>query len=165
MKGNISTLKNAKPTIKDFKNHLATIFTEVRLKQHIEIRSLDTCEWDCHCGGPALYTGLLYENLDEAYDIVSRWDPSDVLNAYVEAPKKGLNTLIAKKTILAWSKIFLSLAKKGLEKRSIKNNAGKDESIFLKSIESILTNGKTKAEIIIEKFKKSKNLDFLYEKK
>ena len=57
------------------------------------------------------------------------------------------------------------MAKKGLEKRSIKNNAGKDESIFLKSIESILTNEKTKAEIIIEKFKKSKNLDFLYEKK
>ena len=165
MEGNISILKNTKPTIGDFKNHLATIFTEVRLKQYIEIRSLDTCEWDCHCGGPALYAGLLYENLDEAYDIVSKWKPSDVLNAYNEAPKKGLNTLIAKKTILAWGKVFLSLAKKGLEKRSIKNNAGKDESVFLESIENILTNKKTKAEIAIDKFKKNKNLDFLYEKR
>jgi len=52
-----------------------------------------------------------------------------------------------------------------LEKRSIKNDAGKDESIFLKSIENILTNEKTKAEITIEKFQKNKNLDFLYEKK
>ncbi len=162
---NIPTLKNAKPTIDDFKNHLATIFTEVRLKQYIEIRSLDTCEWDCHCGGPALYVGLLYGSLDEAYDIVSKWDTSDILNAYSEAPKKGLNTLIAKKTILEWGKIFLSLSKKGLEKRSIKNDAGKDESIFLKNIENILTNEKTKAEITIEKFQKNKNLDFLYEKK
>jgi len=57
------------------------------------------------------------------------------------------------------------LSRKGLEKRSIKNDAGKDESIFLRNIESILTNEKTKAEITIEKFKKNKNLDFLYEKK
>ena len=66
---------------------------------------------------------------------------------------------------MEWGKIFLSLSRKGLEKRSIKNDAGKDESIFLRNIESILTNEKTKAEITIEKFKKNKNLDFLYEKK
>ena len=44
MEGKISTIRNYKPNIEDFKNHLATIFTEVRLKQYIEIRSLDTCE-------------------------------------------------------------------------------------------------------------------------
>ena len=165
MEGNLSIVNNMKPTIRDFKNHLATIFTEVRLKQYIEIRSLDTCEWDCHCGGPAFYAGLLYSNLDEAYDIISKWNISEVLNAYIETPKKGLNALIENRTILEWGKIFLSLARKGLEKRSIKNEAGKDESIFLRSVESILTNEKTKAEITIEKFQKNKNLDFLYEKK
>jgi len=165
MEGNLSIVNNMKPTIRDFKNHLATIFTEVRLKQYIEIRSLDTCEWDCHCGGPAFYAGLLYSNLDEAYDIISKWNISEVLNAYIETPKKGLNALIENRTILEWGKIFLSLARKGLEKRSIKNDTGKDESIFLRSVESILTNEKTKAEINIEKFKKNKNLDFLYEKK
>ena len=163
--GNLSIVNNAKPTIGDFKTHLATIFTEVRLKQYIEIRSLDTCEWDCHCGAPAFYVGLLYASLDEAYDIISKWNISEVLNAYINAPKKGLNTLIENKTILEWGKIFLSLSRKGLEKRSIKNDAGKDESIFLRSVESILTNEKTKAEITIEKFQKNKNLDFLYEKK
>ena len=163
--GNLSIVNNAKPTIGDFKNHLATIFTEVRLKQYIEIRSLDTCEWDCHCGAPAFYVGLLYASLDEAYDIISKWNISEVLNAYINAPKKGLNTLIENRTILEWGKIFLSLSRKGLEKRSIKNDAGKDESIFLRSVESVLTNEKTKAEITIEKFQKNKNLDFLYEKK
>jgi glutamate--cysteine ligase len=163
--GNLSIVNNAKSPNRDFKTHLATIFTEVRLKQYIEIRSLDTCEWDCHCGGPAFYVGLLYASLDEAHDIISKWNVSEVLNAYIEAPKKGLNTLIGSKTILEWGKIFLSLSRKGLEKRSIKNDAGKDESIFLRNIESILTNEKTKAEITIEKFKKDKNLDFLYEKK
>merc|ERR1711969_268425 len=156
VEGNLSIVDNAKPTIRDFKTHLATIFTEIRLKQYIEIRSLDTCEWDCHCGGPAFYVGLLYASLDEAYDIISKWNISEVLNAYINAPKKGLNTLIENRTILEWGKIFLSLSRKGLEKRSIKNDNGKDETIFLRSIESILTNGKTKAEITIEKFQKNK---------
>ena len=155
---------NAKPDITDFKNHLGTIFTEVRLKQYIEVRSLDTCEWDCHCGGPAFYTGLLYGSLDEACDIINKWKISEVLNAYIDAPKKGLNTVINNKTILEWGKIFLNLSKRGLEKRSIKNDSGKNESIFLRSIENILTNNKTKADQTIEKFQDNNNLDFLYEK-
>jgi len=155
---------NAKPDITDFKNHLGTIFTEVRLKQYIEVRSLDTCEWDCHCGGPAFYTGLLYGSLDEACDIINKWEISEVLNAYIDAPKKGLNTVINNKTILEWGKIFLNLSKRGLEKRSIKNDSGKNESIFLHSIENILANNKTKADQIIEKFQDNNNLDFLYEK-
>jgi len=164
MDGKLSMLKNIKPNIVDFKNHLATIFTEVRLKKYIEIRSLDTCEWDCHCGGPAFYVGLLYGNLDLAYDIISRWEISDILNAYIDAPKKGLNTIINNKSILEWGKIFLNLSKKGLEKRSLKNDSGKDESIFLRSVESIINNNKTKADITIEKFKDKKDLSFLYEK-
>ena len=164
MQGKVSAIKNTKPHILDFKNHLATIFTEVRLKQYLEIRSLDTCEWDCHCGGPAFFVGLLYGNLNEAFDIVNQWKASDVLSAYVEAPKKGLNTVLHNKTLLEWGKIFLNLSKKGLEKRAIKNDSEKDESIFLRSVESILVQNKTKADIIIEKFKNKKDLNFLYEK-
>ena len=46
---------------------------------------------------------------------------SEVLNAYIDAPKKGLNTVINNKTVLEWGKIFLNLSKRGLKKRSIKN--------------------------------------------
>ncbi len=165
MEGKLEILNNKKPNINDFKIHLSTIFTEVRLKQFIEIRCLDTCEWNCHCGGPAFFTGLLYGSLNEACDIINQWKSSEVLNAYIEAPKKGLNTVINNKTLLEWGKIFLNLAQKGLENRSFKNNTGKDESIFLHSIESILANNKTRADIIIEKFKNNNSLEFLYEKK
>ena len=164
MEGKIDILKNKKPTIQDFKNHLSTIFTEIRLKQYIEIRSLDTCEWDCHCGGPALYMGLLYANLDEALEIVNKWSITDVLNAYAKAPKDGLNTVIHSKTLLEWGKIFLQLSKEGLQKRSIKNKGGSDESIFLRSIENILNNNEAKAENSIKKFEKSNSLEFLYDK-
>ena len=58
----------------------------------------------------------------------------------------------------------MNLSKKGLEKRSLKNKNGEDESIFLQNVESIINNNKTKADIIIEKFKNKKDLSFLYEK-
>jgi len=164
MQGKLSALTHNEANIKDFEMHLATIFTEVRLKKYIEIRSLDTCEWDCHCGGPAFYTGLIYGNLDEALEVVKQWKPSEVLNAYKEVTKKGLQTNIHNKSLLEWGKIFLNLSKKGLQKRSTKNSNGVDESIFLRSIEGILINNKNKADIAIEKFKKEKNLEFLYEK-
>ncbi len=164
MEGNIDILKNKKPTINDLKIHLSTIFTEVRLKQYIEIRSLDTCEWDCHCAGPAFYLGLLYGNLNEALDIINKWKVTEVLNAYAKCPKTGLKTIINNKTLLEWGKIFFKLSKASLKKRSIKNKNGKDESIFLRSIENTLKNNKTKAEIAIEKFSKNKSLNFMYEK-
>ena len=164
MEGKLETLNGRKPKIKDFDNHLTTIFTEIRLKRFIEIRSLDTCEWDCHCSGPAFYTGLLYGSLNEAFDIINKWNVIEVLNAYKDVLKKGLNTIINNKTLLEWGKIFLELAREGLEKRSIKNNTGKDESIFLRNIENILNNNKSRAFVTIEKFKNNNNLEFLYEK-
>jgi len=161
--GNIKVIENKKPTFKDFETHLATIFTEVRLKKYIEIRSLDACEWSCHCSGPAFYTGLLYGNLDEVLEIVSKWNKQDIMNAYLEAPKKGLSTIINSKSILEWSEVLLNLSKKGLQKRNIKNKSGKDESIFLKSIENTLLKKKTRAEETLEDFKEKKGIDFFYE--
>ena len=152
------------PTKKDLEIHLSTIFTEIRLKKYIEIRSLDTCEWSCHCAGPAFFLGILYQNLDTALDIIENWKAEEVLNAYKEAPKKGLQTLLHNKSLLYWGKIFLKLSEEGLRKRSIKNKNGKDESVFLDSIKSILSNNKTKAELSIEKFKINKSFNFLYEK-
>ena len=152
------------PTKKDLEIHLSTIFTEIRLKKYIEIRSLDTCEWSCHCAGPAFFLGILYQNLDTALDIIKNWKAEEVLNAYKEVPKKGLQTLLHNKSLLYWGKIFLKLSEEGLRKRSIKNKNGKDESVFLDSIKSILSNNKTKAELSIEKFKINKSFNFLYEK-
>jgi len=164
MEGKIKKINNSKATLDDLKNHLSTIFTEVRLKQYLEIRSLDTCEWNCHCAGPAFYLGLLYENLEASLDVIKNWKSNEVLNAYKEAPKKGLNTLINSKSLLEWGKIFLKLSEEGLRRRSIKNAKGVDETIFLDNVKKILKENKTKAELAVERFKTYKSFDFLYEK-
>ena len=152
MKGSLSEVNNYLPTLEDLELHLSTIFTEIRLKKYIEMRSLDACEWDCHCGGPAFYTGLIYGKLDESLDLIKDWKSEDVLKAYLDAPKKGLKTEINGKSILEWGKILLNISNKGLIGRNFKNKTGNDETIFLKNIEQILQQNKTKAEKTLENF-------------
>ena len=153
MRGNIREIRNQKPKKKDLEVHLSTIFTELRLKKYIEIRSLDACEWDCHCAGPAFFTGLIYSSLEESLDIIKKWKTNDILNAYIEAPKKGLKTQINNKSIRYWGNVFLKLSKKGLIKRNIINKKKMNETIFLSSVEKILKENKTKAELTIERMK------------
>ncbi len=159
--GNLSFLKGQKPTLEDFENHLGTIFTEIRLKQVIEFRSLDTCNFGCICNGPSFFTGLIYGSLDETYEIIKNWKKEEVMEAYLNAPKQGLNTLLSNKKLIDWGRIFLELSKKGLEKRNELNKSGKNEIIYLSHIEEIINNKKTRAEMLIEQFNKTKNLNFL----
>ena len=137
----------------DLKLHLSTIFTELRLKSYIELRSIDACEWDCHCAAPAFFTGIIYENLDETYDLIKNWKINDILNAYSTSHTKGLKTEIDSKSILYWSKIILKMAKDGLKKRNFINKKGNDETVYLKNVEHILINGRTKAEDALKNYK------------
>ena len=150
MEGKITDINNIHPNEKDLETHLSTIFTELRLKKYIEVRSLDACEWNCHCAGPAFYTGLVYGSLDEALDEIKNWKMNDILNAYFDAPKKGLKTEINNKSLRKWGEIFLKISKKGLIKRNKRNKKKNNETIFLENVENIIKNNKTKAEETIE---------------
>ncbi len=161
LSGNLKYLKGEKPTVKDFENHLGTIFTEVRLKQVLEFRSLDTCNFGCICNGPSFFTGLIYGSLDETYEIIKYWKKDEVLDAYFNSPKLGLNTSFQNKKLIDWAKIFLDLTRKGLAKRNELNKSGKNETIYLKHVEEIISNKKTRAEMLIEQYNKMKKLDFL----
>ena len=83
------------------------------------------------------------------------------MDAYLNAPKQGLNTLLKNKKLIDWAKIFLDISKKGLDKRNELNKSGKNETIYLKHIEEIINNKKTRAEMLIDQYNKTKKLDFL----
>ena len=152
------------PSEKDLTNHLSTIFTETRLKKYIEFRSMDACGWDCLCAGPALLTGIIYGNLDEAFNVVKNWDSKDILSAYKDAPKKGFKTSLNKKDLYYWSSILINLGKEGLNNRNILNRNKSNEVQFLSHLENIILNKNTNAENMLNKFSKDKNLSFFYEK-
>ena len=164
MNGKISEVGNRLPTEDDLTTHLSTIFTENRLKKYIELRSMDTCGWDCLCAGPAFNTGILYGNLDETYELISKWDKNKIINAYLEAPKKGFNTQLMGKDLLHWSSILLNISKKGLEKRDVLNKSNENEAKFLEHLERLIENKTTNADHMLKKFSKNENLNDLYDK-
>jgi glutamate--cysteine ligase len=164
MNGRISEIGNRLPSENDLTIHLSTIFTENRLKKYIELRSMDTCGWDCLCAGPAFNIGLLYGNLDEVHELISNWDKDKIINAYLEAPKKGFNTQLMGKDLLYWSSTLLDLSRKGLDNRDILNKHGKNETLFLNHLQNVIDNKTTNAHHMINKFSKNENLNELYDK-
>ena len=98
IEGKLEQIPNDKATFEDWQNHLTTLFPQVRLKQYLELRSMDACSWSEICGQSAFWVGLLYDKdcLDEVYNIISRWTNDDRLYLYKNVPKYGLSTLFKK---------------------------------------------------------------------
>ncbi len=164
MKGKIQEIGDRLPTEADLTTHLSTIFTENRVKKYIELRSMDTCGWDCLCAGPAFNIGMFYGNLDEVYELISTWDTDKIINAYLEAPQKGFNTQLMGKDLLYWSSTLLDLSRKGLENRDVLSKKGNNENVFLDHLQKVIDNKTTNADHMINKFSKNENLDELYDK-
>ncbi|MDC1032796.1 glutamate-cysteine ligase family protein [Candidatus Pelagibacter sp.] len=164
MNSKIDEIGNRLPTENDLTTHLSTIFTENRLKKYIELRSMDACGWDCLCAGPAFNIGMLYGNLDEVHELISNWDKDKIINAYLEAPKKGFNTQLMGKDLLYWASTLLNLSRKGLDNRDILNQHGKNETSFLNHLQNVIDNKTTNADHMIIKFSKNEDLNELYDK-
>ena len=107
---------------------------------------------------------MLYGNLEEVLDLVNGWNPKDIINAYKEVPKKGLNTEFMGKKILYWASIILDISKRGLKKRDILNNKKQNEEKFLDHLQKIINNNETNADHMISEFSKEGNLTDLYDK-
>ncbi len=155
------------PTIDDWTNHLSTLFPQVRLKQFLEIRSMDACSWNLICSQPAFWIGLLYNEISfsKAQEIVEDWtqDDRNYINKIV--PKEGLQAKFKNGTILDIAQKLFEISKQGLDKRNIlAKNKKYNETFYLKDLEKNLTRGESPADILIHKFhnKWSQNIKNIY---
>ena len=164
MNGKIKEIENKLPNENDLTTHLSTIFTENRLKKYVELRSMDACGWECLCSGPAFNTGILYGNLDETFELVSKWDKNKIINAYLEAPKKGFSTQLMGKDLFYWASTLLKISKRGLDNRDVIGKNDYNETHYLNHLEKIIDKRLTNADHMIAKFSKSENLNDLYDK-
>ena len=97
-------------------------------------------------------------------ELISKWDRDKIINAYLEAPRKGFNTQLMGKDLLYWASTLLDLSKKGLEKRDILNNKKRNETLFLTHLQKLIDNKTTNADHMTNKFSKSEDLNVLYDK-
>ena len=145
--GKLPLLPGELPTISDWRDHLTTVFPDVRLKRYIEMRGADGGAWDNLCALPAIWVGLLYDNdvLDQADRLVSDWTAEERDSLRKLTPTHGLNTPFRDGTLRDLGKTVLDLAREGLKRRAELDWVGVDERGFLNPLFETVETGITPA--------------------
>jgi glutamate--cysteine ligase len=153
MDGRLPQLPGERPTVKDWENHLSTLFPEVRLKQFLEMRGADMGDRDHVLALAALWVGLLYdqEALDSAWDLVSDWTDEEREALRRDTPRTALHTTFRQGTLMDVARMVVELASDGLRRRRQVVN-GHDETMYLRPLEKTLDLGKTQAERWLDKY-------------
>ena len=146
--GKLPQLPGEKPTIKDWEDHLSTVFPEVRLKQFLEMRGADMGDRAHVLALPALWVGLLYDTgaLDAAWDLVKDWTDEERQGLRDAIPKTAIHTPFRGGTVADVARRVVALARDGLLARKL------GEEVYLAPLEETLRLGKTPAERWVDKY-------------
>jgi glutamate--cysteine ligase len=151
MAGKLHELPGERPTIEDWKDHLTTIFPEVRLKTYLEMRGADAGPWSRLCALPAFWAGILYDDAAQkaAWSLVKDWTDEDREALRRSVPSMGLRAPIAGRLALDVARDALAIARQGLKARAMMSSSGDDETGFLSELDDIAATGVTPAERLI----------------
>ena len=69
------------------------------------------------------------------------------------------------KKLHEWGNIFFDIAKRGLVERKQLNSKGNDETVYLKHVENVIKNKKNRAQLLLDQYNKTNNLDFFKNEK
>lgn len=152
--GKLPAYPGHKPTLDDWKDHLTTLFPEVRLKQFLEMRGADGGPWRRLCALPALWVGLLYDDQAQraAADLVRDWTVAEMQALRDEAPRLGLKASFRGGKLLDVARQVLAIAEGGLRRRAQFNGFGEDETHFLSALHAIVEDGRSPAEVKLDAF-------------
>ena len=87
---------------------------------------MDTCGWDCLCAGPAFNIGMLYGNLDEVHELISKWDKDKIITAQEELVKSLQTQLTSQSHFIHALFKELEEAKAGSKERHARGKAKAD---------------------------------------
>jgi len=106
------------PVFGDWADHLTTIFTDARLKQHVELRGADANDLETSLALHALWKGLLYDGraLDEALRLAPRLKAADALTLREHVARDGLRARHAGVDVLCLAREVVALAAEGLKR-------------------------------------------------
>ena len=142
------------PTMADWADHLTTIFPEVRLKQFLELRGADAGQWRRICGMPALWVGLLYDQvaLDACWDLVKDWTMEERQALRDIVPKQGFRAPFRGGTVLDVARRMLEISGEGLRRRASLDGAGMSEDGFLNPLRELTARGYSRADELLHAF-------------
>ncbi len=134
----------------DWSLHQSTLFTEVRLRPQIEIRSADSLPGPLTLSVSALLKGLFYD-ADARYEMGRLLAKQDLTEAYRLAPRLGLRTPCGSTTLQQIAIEALALARDGL-RRQRRPDCSTDETAYLNGLDDIAESGVTLAERLLSRW-------------
>ncbi len=134
-------------TADDFEVHMSTVFPEVRLKPHLEVRSADAITSKFVCALPAFLKGLLYDDdtTGEALDRLGSPDPAALMGRRREAFERGLASTRCRELAAA----LLDLSQKSLERMDVRDEKGRTEARFLEPLFPLVESGTSPGDVAI----------------
>jgi len=148
MAGELPALPGERPTMKDWSDHLTTLFPEVRLKTYLEMRGADAGPPGRLCALAALWLGLLYDPAAQAaaWDLCKGWSIADHDRLRLDAARLGLKAQIAGRSAQDVARDVLVIAREGLKRRARLSGGLTDETSYLAELDAIADSGVTPAE-------------------
>ena len=154
MEGRVPELAGTVATVGDFADHMTTVFTDVRLKRFLEMRGADAGRPDMMLAQSALWVGLMYDDaaLSAAEMLLAGHGWQDAVELRRAVPRQGLNATWAAGSVRELAREVISIAGEGLRARGRRDNAGRDETIYLAPLEDIARGAPTQAEAWLERY-------------
>jgi glutamate--cysteine ligase len=152
MAGELPILPGEKPTIKDWEDHLTTLFPEVRLKTYLEMRGADTGPKSMLCALAALWIGLLYDPASQAaaWDLCKDWTMDERQALRGDAARVGLKAQVAGRTVREIARDVLAIAREGLKRRNRLSGSFSNETGYLAELDEIVATGMTPADRLLD---------------
>jgi glutamate--cysteine ligase len=152
IQGRLPELAGERATIKDWADHISTIFPEVRLKQYLEMRGADGGPVSRLCALPALWTGILYDPPAQAaaWDLCKHWTAEDRAALSRDVPGQALGAMVAGRPVRDVAHDMVAIAREGLKRRNYLSGGMVDESNYLEELEDIADSGLTAAERLLQ---------------
>lgn len=120
------------PDLDQWELHLTSVFPEVRLKRYVEIRSCDNVPFELLPAMPALWKGLLYDEvaLGEALDLAASL-PGPRERLGLAAATDGLRGEWGARSLGDWARDLVDIAERGLGRQAA---GGDDERRYLEPL-------------------------------
>jgi glutamate--cysteine ligase len=136
------------PDWSDWLLHLSQIWTDVRLRQTLELRAVDGPPYPYLAAVPAFWVGLTYHapSCDEAWKLLQGYNAADYRKLMAEVAVKGIRARLRETPVSEIAGELLRLARQGLAARVAQGLEHTSVLTYLEPLEEVLVSGKTFAE-------------------
>jgi glutamate--cysteine ligase len=150
-------LGDFRATLRDFTDHLTTVYTEVRLKGYLEMRGADCGPWSRLCALPALWKGVLYDHIarDAAMTLMETPTVVELAALQCAVARHGFAARYRGRAVLELARDLIGIAEAGLARQDCRNAGGEDERCYLKSLHELLDEGVTFGEQLLRYYNTS----------